>query len=68
MSRNYDDLGTKDDRARRRAAAIGRIAPTDAAWDAKVKARELADEAFARSLGVRLTYGDIRRSAGQVSR
>ena len=68
MSRNFDDMGTKDDRARRRAAAIGRIAPNDAKWSEKVKARELADEAFARSLGVRLTYGDIRRRVGQVSR
>ena len=59
---------SKDEMARRNAAKAGvtycQTKDTKARW----RARELADEAFARGLGVRLCYDEIRLRVGQVSR
>lgn len=61
---NYADLGTKDDQARRRSQSVGRIAPRCLTWEQKVAEREAADEQFAREMGARVTYADVRGVMG----
>lgn len=68
MTLGYFEYGDKDRIIERNQARKGEPAHQSLEWARKVKARELADEAFARELGVRLCYDDIRRRVGQVSR
>ena len=57
------DWGTKDDKARRNAQKKGiRPSQYDCPEQSKrMKRRLREDEAFAREMGVRLTYADMRR-------
>ena len=59
---------TKDEMARRNAAKAGVTYQQTKDTGARWRAREMSDEAFARELGVRLCYDDIRLRVGQVSR
>ena len=60
---NYADLGTKDDQARRNALQKGVYNNQFqcSGQAARFARRQRADEAFAREMGVRARYKDLRR-------
>lgn len=68
MTLGYFEFGDKDRIAQRNKARKGEPAHHSADWKRKVRARQLRDEAFARSLGVDLTYADIGPNGMRVWR
>ena len=70
MSKGLHDWGSKDEQARRNSQKKGvhnnQFQCQEQAARFARRARE--DETFARELGVRLSYDDIRLRVGQVSR
>ena len=64
------DWGSKDEQARRNAQKKGvhnnQFQCQEQA--ARFEAQRRADEELARQMGLRLSYDDIRRRVGQVSR